>query len=170
MMSRAKALKYKPETNKAIVLASSAHQIFINGSYNRTLEGAGLISASWADDIANGIMGNWGEVLYDCTYPVPYQIATMPGLQSGLRTRVSIAWGQPNQYANYLLQPSANLVMEVRDPSGNLVSLFGNSHDDTYQWIEFVTAIPGDYTINVNRRYCDSIPNGVVGYAYWQLH
>jgi hypothetical protein len=152
-------------------LASSAHQILNSGgTYPIQEEGAGLISASWADDVLTGTMGNWGEVSYVCASPNPFLVATMPNLSSGLRTRVAIAWGQPYGYANYYMQPSADLNLVVKDSFGAIVSSFGNSHDETYEWIEFVTSIPGNYTINIQRRYCDAVSNSVVGYAWWQFH
>jgi hypothetical protein len=167
MIDRVRGLKFKPETIRAVIVTGAAHQIF---PYDRDKEGAGLISASWADDILTGTMGNWGEFPYSCgVTPNPVLVATLPNLQSGLRTRVAIAWSTWHKYADYTNTPSADLNLVVNDPSGNPANKFGQSFDNTYEWVEFVTAVPGNYSLFIQNRYCSAM-NGVVGWAYWQFH
>lgn len=164
MIARARSLRHRPEVNKAIVISSN--RLIFN--YDRESQGAGAIVADWADNIVAGVRGGWGEVIYDCTYSNPYLAVTLPNLLANARTRVAIVWSQHPTYVGYNSQPSADLNLEVRDPVGNVVSGFGNSHDDTYEWVEWITSNPGNYTLHIYRRYCDSVPNSLVAYAYYQ--
>ena len=166
MISREKALKYKPEVIKAIVMASAGHGV---PPFDKSLEGSGAISASWADDVVRGTLGTWGEATYDCLSPSPFFVTNIP-LLGGVLTRVAIAWSTTHNYFNYFAQPSADLNLVVLDPAGNSVNPFGNSYDNTFEWIEFVPASTNVYTLQIARRRCDVVPNGVVGYAWWQLH
>ncbi|HXG67257.1 MAG TPA: S8 family serine peptidase [Blastocatellia bacterium] len=87
LMSRDSALIGKPKPLKAIVLVSSAHNI-VSGTAQ---DGMGGVSASWADDVARGYFGGWGQFQYDCTYAESWGGPTI-NLQAGLRTRVAIVW------------------------------------------------------------------------------
>jgi hypothetical protein len=61
----------------------------------------------------------------------------------------------------------ANLDLEVYDPSGNLMSPFGDSIDNTYELIYFYPPVTGNYPLYLRANHCD-IPPGRVGFAYWQ--
>jgi hypothetical protein len=167
MMAREKVLKFKPEVIKAIVMASAGHGI---SPFDKSLQGSGAISASWADDVVAGTLGTWGESTYDCLSPSPFFVTNVP-LLGGVLTRVAIAWSTKDNYSNYFAQPSADVNLVLLDPSGNSVSPFhGNSYDNTFEWIEFVPASTNVYTLKIEKRRCDVLPNGIVAYAWWQSH
>ncbi len=168
MRSRTKILSKKPEAVKAIVIASAGHFILENGVYPLFKEGAGTISTNWADDILTGTIGGWGEFAYNCSSPDPAQVAAI-FLQIGIRVRIAIAWSQKPGYNQYTLKPSADLNLELRDPQGVLVNPVGNSHDSTWEFIQFIPNMTGAYTINITRRNCSDIPNDVVAYAWAQM-
>lgn len=167
MISREKSLKFKPEAIKAIVMASAGHGI---PPFDKTLEGSGAISASWSDDVVAGTLGTWGEATYDCLSASPFFVTNIP-LLGGVLTRVAIAWSTKHNYFNYFAEPSADINLVVRDGSGNSVNPFrGNSFDNTFEWIEFVPPSSNVYTLWIEKRRCDAVPNGVVAYAWWQSH
>lgn len=116
----------------------------------------------------SGTMGGWGLLPYGCTFPNPQFGVTLVNLQGGLRTRVAIAWIADTAAAGYPNAPSADINLEVRSPNG--VSFWSSSFDGTYEIVDFVTPVAGNYSLYLWRRNCASVPGGAVAYAYWQAH
>lgn len=167
LMQREPYFLYKPNLIKAVILASAAHNIEDGPVYGYR-DGAGAISVLWADDIASRTMGGWGLLPYGCTFPNPQLGVTLVNLQGGLRTRVAIAWIADTAAAGYPNAPSADINLEVRSPNG--VSFWSSSFDGTYEIVDFVTPVAGNYPLYLWRRNCASVPGGAVAYAYWQAH
>jgi hypothetical protein len=87
-------------------------------------------------------------------------------LYSGYKTRVVIVWPQNPNYAYYSSKPSADLDLQVKNPSGSLVAS-SSSFDNTYEIVEFTPTVTGYYTIDVAKWRCDLAPNGI-GWAWYQ--
>ena len=162
-------LKSRPEALKAILLASAGHDIV--GPDNYQLDGLGGLVVDWAQDVVLGTPTGrgWGLINpYDCnSFPNPYLGTTLLNLQAGRLTRVVIVWNTSPDYYDYQNRPMANLDLEVYDPSGNLMSPFGDSVDNTYEFIYFYPPVSGNYPLYVRANHCDISP-GRVGFAYWQ--
>lgn len=167
MIWRDTRLATRPKEVKAIMIASSAIDVSMGST---DLDGAGAISTLWADDVTRDSFGAWGRIPYDCTYPQDYLATTLPGLQAGLRTRFAIVWNADPYHFEYNNRPSFNLDLIVKDPTGAVMAPgFGDSADNTYEWIEFITPVSGTYSLYLHREHCNS-PTGRIAYAYWQFH
>ena len=68
----------------------------------------------------------------------------------------------------YYQQPSANLGLRVRDPSGAIFAQVLNP-DDTFQVFDGLSGAAGLYSIVVRGLRCDMNP-GLVAWAVWQWH
>jgi hypothetical protein len=94
-------------------------------------------------------------------------------LTAGRRTRAVIAWNNDPAYEFYEDQPSADLNVAVLDPSGNAVlDAYGNavasaSWDNTFEMVDFIPALTGDYTLRVTAGRCDLSPR-YLGWAWWR--
>ncbi|MFY9570886.1 MAG: S8 family serine peptidase [Blastocatellia bacterium] len=167
LMQRDPYFVYKPNLVKAIILACAAHNIEDGPIYGYR-DGAGAISALWADDIASRFMGSWGLMPYACTFQNPQLGVTLINLPAGLRTRVAIAWIADTANVNYPNVPSADINLEVRSPNG--ISFWSSSFDGTYEIVDFDTPVAGNYSLYLWRRNCASVPGSAIAYAYWQAH
>lgn len=155
--------KNRPEVMKAIVIASADHEIEFQ---DRTRDGMGAISASWAGDVVTGFFGGFGWQTLGCFDPNPTVIIP---LQVGYLTRVVIAWSTNPSYGNYFDQPSSDLNIRLYDPLGNLATPYGNGYDNTFETVDFGTTVRGQYTLRIKKRRCDLDP-GTVAHAWWQFH
>jgi subtilisin family serine protease len=155
--------KNRPEVMKAIVIGSANHEIIYQ---DRSQDGMGAISATWADDLLTGFLGGFGWETLGCFDP---NITVLLDLQLGRLTRVVIAWSTNPSYGNYFNQPSADLNIRLYDPLGNLATPYGNGLDNTFETVDFATSIGGTYTLRIKKRRCDMDP-GTVAYAWWQSH
>jgi hypothetical protein len=154
-----------PEIVKAILMASAYNNIEGDSRLSE-YDGAGGIATDAADDIARGWAGNWGGIGYACSRPTNLNLATM-NLFAGRPTRAVIAWDTATEYDYYYFRPSADLDLEVLDPSGNVV-VRSNSYDNTYEIVEFTPAVSGNYTLRVVKWRCDADP-GYLGFAWRRL-
>ena len=68
----------------------------------------------------------------------------------------------------YYQQPSANLGLRLRDPSGAIIAQVNNP-DDTFQVFDGSFAVGGQYTLVARGIRCDLDP-GLVAWAVWQWH
>jgi hypothetical protein len=156
-------LANKPKHIKAIILASAGRN-FVSGT---SRDGAGGVSAAWADDVARKANAGWGKFNYDCGFAEIWGGPIIP-LQAGFQTRVAIVWSANPNHSEYFMRPSTNLNYKVNDPNGVSVSSFGNSKDNTFEWIEFTAPLAGNYQIFIERGHCNN-PVNAVAYAYWQF-
>lgn len=162
LMQRDTGLQAWPEGVKAILMAT-AWQNVEGASRLSEYDGAGGIMAPAADDVARDVHGNWGGQSYDCTTANPLDVTTMP-LVAGNPARAALAWDTDHNYVSYTSQPSADLELQVIDPSSNVVA-YSKSWDNTYEIVEFTPPSTGTYTLRVVRGRCDSSP-GWIGWAW----
>jgi subtilisin family serine protease len=171
LIQRVPTLATWPEIVKAILMASATHNIEGDSRLSE-YDGAGGIVLDRADRIAEGRAGNWGGISYPCSQPANLNLATMR-LMAGISTRAVMAWDTDTSLnlflANlYQYRPSADLDLEVLDPSGNLVAV-SNSYDNTYEIVQFTPAVSGDYTLRAVKYRCDGTDAGFLGFAWTRL-
>lgn len=164
LMNRNSSLSYWPESVKAIIMTTAVHNI-TGDTRLSTLDGAGGVAADRADDIARGVGGNWGALSYSCDASTPLDIATIT-LNANQRTRATIAWDNNPEYSDYVNRPSADLDLQVVDPSGTVVT-GSYSYDNTYEILDFTPKTAGNYKLRVNKYRCDLTPKWL-GWAWRQ--
>ena len=164
MMDRHNTLWSWPEIVRSIVMASATRNIE-GASRLSELDGAGGIYSDYADDIVSGARGRWSGTLYDCGAASATQLTTL-SLVAGAPARVVISWPTDPSYGSYTTQPSADLDLVIKDPSGALIASSA-SWDNTYEIVEFTPAVGGNYTVQVNKYRCDVSPRRV-GWASFQ--
>ncbi|HWU86340.1 MAG TPA: S8 family serine peptidase [Kofleriaceae bacterium] len=165
MMQRNPTLQFWPEAVRAIMMATATRNI--EGATRLSeLDGAGGIFADYADDVTRGVYGGWGGIGYDCSAAPTTVLATM-SLVAGHTARVVISYDTDPSYGSYGTQPSADLDLLIKDPSGSVVAVSA-SYDNTYEIVELVAGTTGTFTIEVSRYRCDLSPRWL-GYAYFSI-
>lgn len=164
LINRNSSLSYWPEAVKAIIMTTAVHNITGDARLS-TLDGAGGVAADRADDIAHGVGGSWGAQNYGCDASTPLDVATIT-LNANQRTRATIAWDNNPDYSDYVNRPSADLDLQVVDPSGIVVA-GSYSFDNTYEIVDFTPSISGTYKLRVNKFRCDLTPKWL-GWAWRQ--
>jgi len=163
IMQRNNNLKYWPESVKAIVMASASHNI--EGSSELSdKDGAGGINVERADNIAVGYNGRWGGNYYPCSSTSPYVLTTMP-LTAGVKTRVVMAFSTDPNYAYYSTRPSADLDIQIKNPSGTVIDGSYSSRN-TYEIVEFTPTVTGNYQLVLNKFSCSS--SKYLGWAWYK--
>jgi len=143
---KATFLRGFPETEKAVLMAASCHNIE-GAQASGELDGAGgpdflemynllNLNRFRGDSIANGS----GVAITQ----------TFPGVSSGQEIRVSLAWDTNTSYGLYATDPSDDLDLTLKRPNGT-VAAASSSFDNTNETIEFVADAAGTWTIEVNR-------------------
>lgn len=162
LMQRSLALRVWPESVKAIIMATAQHNI-VGAARLSTLDGAGGTVSDRADDVASGVRGGWGGRFYNCASPRLLNLTTFSA-QAGQRVRAAIAWDTAPNYRRYRRQPSADLDLWVRGPTGSLVA-FSVSWDNTYEIVDFNAPQTGNYTLQVFQWRCNVSPRWL-GFGY----
>ncbi len=164
LMQRSSSLTSWPEAVKAILMATSVHNI--EGSTRLSeYDGAGAIVLDRADDVARGVNGTWGAQSYTCSTASTLNVGTM-SLTSGVRTRVVIAWDTDDSYSSYSTKPGADLDLKILNSSGTVVAS-SSSYDNTYEIVEYTPSSSGTYTIQVYKYRCDYNPQWL-GWAWYR--
>lgn len=164
LMQRHPLLQCWPEAVKAILMATAVHNI--EGSSRLSeYDGAGAIALDRADNVARSVNGKWGGVGYSCISNNPWNITTM-SLTPNVRTRVVIAWDQPQDYGGYAIQPWADLDINILNPSGTIVA-WSASYDNTYEIVEYTPTASGTYTLQIARNTCDYSGGSWLGWAWY---
>jgi hypothetical protein len=150
-------LKAWPEATKAIIMAT-AIQNKEGASRLSDKDGAGGVWAPEADLVSrnNTIFGRWGGNRYTCSSVTNWNLTTMD-LYAGYKTRVVIVWDQNPNYAYYSSKPSADIDLQVYNPSNTLVAS-SHSWDNTYEIVEFTPSVTGIFTLQVDKYRCDLTP------------
>lgn len=161
LMQRASSLTAWPEAVKAITMASAIHNIEGSGRLSEK-DGAGGIVADRADDVARKTNWTWSAQTYSCSTANNLILHTFNS-PAGYRLRFVIAWDNPTSYASYASRPSADLDLQIVNASGTVVAS-SSSFDNTYEIVDFTTAVAGNYTVRVRKYRCDASPM-YLGYA-----
>ncbi|HMO91373.1 MAG TPA: S8 family peptidase [Pirellulaceae bacterium] len=165
LMQRAPVLQSWPESVKAIIMAT-ALQNLEGAARLSNRDGAGGVQAHLADDVARGVNGGWGGIPYNTNTAASVNLRTIP-LVAGKRTRVVIAWNNNPNYASYANRPSADVDLQVLNPSGQVVAS-SNSWDNTYEIVDFIPAVSGNYVIRARKHRMDMTP-GYLGFAWYRV-
>jgi hypothetical protein len=150
-----------PEPVKAILMAASAPLPNSDSDHY----GAGLTKIGTAVDIVKRVNGDRiAATAPTCSGTWPYTWSV--SLVAGKQTRVALTWSQDPNYSNYSNQPQADLDLEIHDPSGNYVAR-SNSYDNNFEYLDFVPAQTGTYSIQVIKWRCDgTFANNRLGLAW----
>lgn len=165
LMQRRPALQYWPETVRAIVMTSALWDNHEGDARLSDLDGAGGIDADFADRIADSARGRWGGGGFDCSWGAVTPIDGIT-LAQGLKTRVVLSWQTDPTYASYASQPSADLDLIIKDPSGNYVASSA-SWDNATEVVDFYPSVAGVYTVELSKYRCDLSPR-FFGLAWFQ--
>lgn len=153
LMQRHPSLEVWPEGVKAILMTTAAHNIEGSSRLSEK-DGAGGIFAPRAEDVAGSRQSTggfgWDAQSYTCDTEPTLDVATMYFF-AGERPRATIVWDQNPNYPAYASQPSADLDLEVIDPSGSVVA-FSSSWDNTYEIVDFTASTSGNYKLRVVKR------------------
>lgn len=153
-------LKSWPETVKAVIMASAAHNIEGNSMLSE-YDGAGGIDISEAMQTAsNGWMK--GETVYSSSFPKDYTFT----VSAGQKVRVAIVWdSHPDSNHPPTTDPlQSDLDLYILDPNGNTVA-FSTSYDNSYEIVEFTPTVTGVYTARV-QQYRFEGSYEYLGFAY----
>jgi hypothetical protein len=167
LMERAPALAVWPEGVKAILMATAVHNIEGVSALSEW-DGAGGVAADLADNVARrvpGLLGgDWGGQSYSCSAATTTNLVTM-ALTAGAQTRATVTWDTDPNYSAYHLQPGADLDIQIQGPNGYVTGSY--SWDNGYETVEFVPAVAGNYTLQVNKFRCSYNPQWL-GWAMFQ--
>lgn len=163
IMQRNTILRRWPEAVKAIVMASALHNIEAS-SVLSDKDGAGGITVDRADNITRGNNGTWGAINYPCSSISPYTLTTMP-LTAGVKTRVVMAFSTDPNYQSYNIRPSSDLDIVIKNPDGKVIAGSYSSRN-TYEIVEFIPAVTGNYQLNLIKYSCSS--SKYLGWAWYK--
>jgi subtilisin family serine protease len=151
LVQRNPVLGVWPERLKAILMASAVHNVEGSARLSES-DGAGMISAGRADEVASGANGANGGRFYSCANEPQLLNLSSVQVAAGTRVRAVIAWDANTADAQYANRPSADLDLRVVGPAG---TTFSSSWDNTYEIVDFTAPATGAYTIQVNKYRCD---------------
>lgn len=151
LMQRQPSLAFWPEQVKAILMTTALHNI--EGATRLSdRDGAGMISASRADNVARGANGRTGGRFYSCANdPKVAELANV-FVSAGTRVRSAISWSVDTSFAGYPNRPSADLDLWFEGPSS---TTYSSSWDNNYEIVDFVAPTSGTYRLKVNKYRCD---------------
>lgn len=178
LMERMDFLRFWPEGNRAVILASATHNIEgssipITGQDSR--DGAGGINMAFASSIAkvpklsNQAPCNnscwWAFAIDNNTFPVDSFLLRYVRLEKGDLARIAISWlAQADcssvEICNYD-RLATDLHLGVRAPNGDFVG-WSASWDNNYEIVEFEATQTGLYQVMVLKRSADEPFNYLV--------
>jgi hypothetical protein len=139
VLSNEPVLAAWPEAARAVLLAGAVYRVRMpNGSWNVDHEGVGMISAVWANRVANAGDNRLGGYRLGELTPGDQPVQEIAVL-AGDRLRVALAWNsQVTGSGNLDLtdQLRADLDLQVTDPSGRVIGSY--SLDNAYEFVEIV--------------------------------
>jgi subtilisin family serine protease len=166
VMRRHPWLQVWPESVKAIFMATATTNL--EGAARLSAhDGAGGINADFADRVAGHGNGTWGGSSYSCASPFLWTASTV-NVQAGRRVRVAMAWDANPSAANtnYSNRPGSDLDMQILAPN-NAVVASSLSWDNTFEIVDFVAPMSGNYRLRVTKFSCQHTPKWL-GWA-WAL-
>jgi hypothetical protein len=165
MMEAVTDLESWPEVIKAVTMATAQHNIEGASRLSEEDGAGGFYPLHAVQLVRSGTNGNWSGEQISCSSAFP--INKTFSVVGGRVTRVVIVWDQDPDYASYVDKPSADLDLQIRDASDNLVTT-SNSWDNTYEIAQFTPPSSGTYTARVINFRCDSRPEAL-GFAWYQI-
>ena len=167
LMQRNSVLETWPESIRAVLMASAV--VNLEGATRLSeIDGAGGIECDSADDIVSGAAGGeMHETVSSTSFPRDITFSAT----AGKTVRVVIAWdstpSQPAPGATPTSDPlNADLDLTVYSPSITVVAT-SNSHDNSYEIVEFTAPTTGVYTARISAPRFDGTSE-YLGFAWWQ--
>jgi hypothetical protein len=168
LMQRNSLLGDWPESIRAVLMASAV--VNIEGATRLSeIDGAGAIECDSADDIVSGAAGGeMHEAVTISSFPRDITFSAT----AGQTVRVVIAWDStPSQPVTAGTTPAsdplnADLDLTVYSPNITVVAS-SNSHDNSYEIVEFTAATTGVYTARISAPRFDGASE-YLGFAWWR--
>ena len=168
LMQRNSVLGVWPESIRAVLMASAV--VNIEGATRLSeIDGAGAIECDSADDIVSGAAGGeMHEAVTISSFPRDITFSAT----AGQTVRVVIAWDStPSQPVTAGTTPAsdplnADLDLIVYSPNITVVAS-SNSHDNSYEIVEFTAATTGVYTARISAPRFDGASE-YLGFAWWR--
>lgn len=168
LMQRNSALKYWPESVKAVLMASAV--VNLEGSTRLSeKDGAGGIECDSADDVVRGVAGSEAHGNFVKTdFPRTFTFSAT----AGQTVRVVIAW---DSTTDALPTPTsapttdvlkADFDLTVLSPTAVVVGSSA-SWDNSYEIVEFTAPVTGTYSAKVSARRFDGTSE-FLGFAHWK--
>lgn len=166
LMQRSPALKYWPESIKAVLMASAV--VNLEGSTRLSeKDGAGGIECDSADDVVRGTAGSEAHGSFVRTnFPKTFSFSAT----AGQTVRVVIAWdsttdGMPGAVPTTDVL-KADFDLTVLSPTSAIVSTSA-SWDNSYEIVEFTAPVTGTYSARVSARRFDG-SSEYLAFAHWK--
>jgi hypothetical protein len=168
LMQRNSALKYWPESVKAVLMASAV--VNLEGSSRLSeKDGAGGIECDSADDVVRGTAGSEAHGSFGkADFPRTFTFSA----KAGQTVRVVIAW---DSTTDALPTPTsapttdvlkADFDLTVLSPTAVVVGTSA-SWDNSYETVEFTAPVTGTYSAKVSARRFDG-SSEFLGFAHWK--
>jgi len=179
LINRNSSLNIWPEAQRAIIMASTNHNIegpsIIVRGQGDLKDGAGAINADLADQAAQvrGAASTpcssscwWGDSIPNSSFPVGTEITRTFNVTTTTLIRVAIAWWAhadtpANNYSFSRLD--TDLDLRIKRPDGQQVAV-SVSFDNNYEIVEFMADQSGQYQIVIT-KYRGDEPSNYMGTA-----
>lgn len=173
-----------PEANKAIIMASSVHNLeganTIPYAYRPDLrDGAGVLVGTLARSIAGtrGDNSNWFPCTYSCWWgieadntqlPVGNTVGVKIAAREGQRVRVVVSWWA-NATPNYHFGLETDFDLTVKKNDFTQVA-FSGRYDNNYEMVDFIAPASDLYRIEVKKAAANENQNkiGIAALVYDQ--
>jgi hypothetical protein len=188
VMDQQSSLIAKPETVKAILLASSEpHRVNPRGAatFSTELEGAGSLTTKWANLVVAGSnpggahnLGSYGlktlvsaAMLNGCWVGPDNNLQNFTA-EAGRKMRFLIVWNaHTSGHGSTVNTRWADLALSIRNPSGVLVTpdatSWNNKVASNVEWVDFTAAVSGNYQARIDStRWGCGIQSERVGFAW----
>jgi len=164
LMERSFPLTIHPAAVRAVLMATAAHNIEGDARLSDR-DGAGEIVADWADDLVQGVNGQYVATTFGPNSPGTSEYGV--SLTAGRPTRVVLTWDVDPNYSSYSSEPSGDLDLQVINAAGQVVSQ-STSFDNNYEIVYFTPATGGQYKLRVIRVRWDTTTTRGLGWAVYQ--
>lgn len=156
LMQRRPSITLRPETVKAIIMASANNNIE-GDSRLSDKDGAGGVNCLKAFNTADG--QRW-KFINTTSFPQLFNITAT----ANQKVRAVICWSSPS---NILWDElTADLDLEIWDPSNNLL-VMSTSYDNSFEIVEFTAPVTGTYKAEVYSSGDNSYEKVGFAYAYY---
>ncbi len=156
LIARSPTLGSWPEAVRAIVMAGAVrHTVMPDGSVNADHEGAGTVSALWANRIIGQADSPYGGMTFG-TMTAGSRPAVSISVTAGQRVRVALAWSSHTSGAMLTKADTltADLDLRVTLPGGSTRRSY--TLDNANEWVDFVAPTTGTARIEILGTRFDS--------------
>jgi hypothetical protein len=169
------ALRYWPEAQKAILMASATHNIegpsIVVSGQGDLKDGAGGVNADLAEKAAQVRAGAmnvcifscwWGISINNTDFPISTYLEEPIYAQERSYVRVAISWWSNADSAGNEDRLDTDLDLRIKDSSGNWInSAVSMSYDNNYEIVQFLAPVSGWYYIEVYKARANEDTNSL---------